>query len=193
MAPIMTGKVAQKKEEDLAELQIGLPRVPTPRISKPKDSEIIADEMYKNNIGPRYKLRRFYLPQEVATHTTANDCWVSLFDGVYDLTRLISENSDDPLCDPIVLAAGTDITHWFDPQTKDPKTYVNPVSNEKEFLCPMGRFLHVPPKGADVTVKDEAVVEYAVPWWQDPEKYSIGRLTTLVRRIMIVNTLTKDE
>ena len=72
-------------------------------------------------------------------------------------------------------------------------TYVNPVSNEKEFLCPMGRFLHVPTKGADVAVKDEAVVKYTVPWWQDWEKYSIGRLTTLVRKIMVVNTLTKDE
>lgn len=193
MAPIMTGKVPQKREEDLAELQMGLPRVPTPKISRPKDSTVIADEMYKNNIGPRYKLRRFYLPQEVATHNNSNDCWVSLFDNVIDLTKLISENAENPLCDPIVLAAGTDITHWFDPVTKDPKTYVNPVTNEKEFLCPNGRYLHVPPSGADAEVKDEEVVAYEMPWWKDNEKYSIGRLTKLVRKITIVNTLTKDE
>ena len=193
MAPIMTGKVPQKKEEDLAELQIGLPRVPTPKISRPKDSEVVADEMYKNNIGPRYKLRRFYLPAEVATHNSQNDCWVTLFNKVYDLTKLIAENAENPLCDPIVLAGGTDITHWFDPATKDPKTYVNPATNQKEFLCPMGRYLHVPTSGCDLSSKDTAIVKYTIPWWRDDEQYSIGHLTELVRKIVIVNTLTKDE
>ena len=39
---------------------------------------------------------------------------------------LIQQNSDSELVDPLVLAAGTDITHWFDPETLEPKTWVNP-------------------------------------------------------------------
>ena len=34
---------------------------------------------------------------------------------MFDLTLLLSKNHSSPSCDPIVLAAGTDITHWFDP------------------------------------------------------------------------------
>ncbi len=32
----------------------------------------------------------------------------------------------DPLAAPIIEAAGTDITHWFDKETRDPRTYVSP-------------------------------------------------------------------
>ena len=87
-------------------------RVPTPRQS----------EMSKipnaKHIPRPYKLRRFYTPAEVAKNNTADQCWVSFFNKVFDLTLLINENHGSPLCDPIVLAAGTDITHWFDPVTQ---------------------------------------------------------------------------
>ena len=33
-----------------------------------------------------YKMRRYYTPAEVARHQTGDDCWVSFFYGVYDLT-----------------------------------------------------------------------------------------------------------
>ena len=36
-----------------------------------------------------FKLRRYYSPAEVAAHNTASDCWVSFFDEVYDLSKLI--------------------------------------------------------------------------------------------------------
>jgi len=52
-----------------------------------------------------------------------------MFNKVYDLTKLIAENSQSPLCDPIVLSAGTDITHWFDPVSQLPKTFVDPQTN----------------------------------------------------------------
>ena len=152
---------------------------------------MVTGETYKKNINPCYKLRRFYLPSEVATHNTADDCWVSFFNQVYDLTQLIAENSDSQLCDPIVLAAGSDITHWFDPKTREPKTYVDPVTNTKEFLCPNGRYLHVPPRTANSDAIGE-VQNYDIPWWLD-ENYAIGRLTRKVRSIMIINCLTKDE
>lgn len=53
----------------------------------------------------------------MAKHNTNDDVWVSFFNQVYDLTLLINKNYEKPECDPIVLAAGTDITHWFDPET----------------------------------------------------------------------------
>ena len=88
-------------------------RVPTPResrISKIEDA---------THIPRPYKLRRFYTPKEVAAHNTAGDCWVSFFGQVFDLTKLINEHYDKPECDPIVLAAGTDISHWFNQDTQN--------------------------------------------------------------------------
>jgi cytochrome b involved in lipid metabolism len=70
------------------------------------------------NIPAPYKRRRFYTPEEVKAHNTANDCWVSFFHEVYDLTDLIQSNYSK-LVDPIIKCAGEDITHWFDPFTKD--------------------------------------------------------------------------
>ena len=80
--------------------------------------------MLKNLPAP-YKIRNYYIPSEVSVHNTADNCWISMFNQVYDLTKLIQENHSNELCDPIVLAAGTDITHWFNPQ-RDPKTFVDP-------------------------------------------------------------------
>ena len=87
-------------------------RVPTPRESRPSKIE------EAKHIPRPYKLRRFYTPKEVAAHNTKGDCWVSFFDKVFDLTLLLNKNSTDTACDPIVLAAGSDITNWFDPETE---------------------------------------------------------------------------
>jgi len=63
-----------------------------------------------------YKLRRYYTPEEVEAHNTYDDCWVSFFDGVYDMTKLLAMNweKNADLCKPIASVAGSDITHWFD-------------------------------------------------------------------------------
>ena len=89
-------------------------RVPTPRESKISD---IAD--HRKDIPRPYKLRRYYTPAEVAKHNLSNDCWVSKFNKVFDLTLLLHQNVGKTECDPIVLAAGTDITHWFDSITEN--------------------------------------------------------------------------
>jgi cytochrome b involved in lipid metabolism len=90
------------------------------------------------------KLRNFYTPAEVSLHNTADDCWVSFFHKVYDLTLLIQNNYSE-LCEPIIKSAGTDITHWFDSETKEvsiptkllqPKTFVDPKTNLRTFYCP---------------------------------------------------------
>jgi cytochrome b involved in lipid metabolism len=89
-------------------------RIPTPRSSQLSKAQSDAKHL------PRpYKLRRYYLPSELAIHNTKDDCWVSFFGQVFDLTRLLQDNFTSELCDPIVLAAGTDISHWFDQQTRD--------------------------------------------------------------------------
>ena len=92
-------------------------RVPTPHLSRPSGYE----ESKAVNLPKPFKLRRFYTPSEVARHNTHNDCWVSFFYGVYDLTKLLADNRDTQgaLCIPIGNAAGSDITHWFDPMSQE--------------------------------------------------------------------------
>ena len=88
-------------------------RIPTPREHEPSK---LPDNKH---IPKPYKLRRFYLPSEVAVHNTGDNCWVSFFNKVFDLTLLIQANYSDSACDPIVLSSGTDITHWFEPKTME--------------------------------------------------------------------------
>ena len=121
----------------------GRARVPTPKISKQVQEKKVTEE-YLKDLPARYKVRNFYLPSEVEEHNCPNDCWVSLFNQVFDLTKLLFENCDSELCDPIVLAAGTDITHWFDPITREPKTFIDPKTNLKTYYTPTGRYLHIP-------------------------------------------------
>ena len=106
----------------------GKARCPTPKMSHRTKSEVMKGDDFHKNMPAEYKLRRFYLPNEVAVHNTADNCWVSLFNQVLDLTQLIAENYQSTLCDPLVLAAGTDITHWFHDETREPKTCVDPVT-----------------------------------------------------------------
>ena len=89
-------------------------RIPTPRFSKPSGHKDAT------HLPKPFKLRRFYTPREVGGHNTSDNCWVSFFDEVYDLSKLIQDNFG-PECEPMIKAAGTDITHWFDSATKEVK------------------------------------------------------------------------
>ena len=78
---------------------------------------------------------RHYTPSEVAAHNTSSDCWVSFLGKVYNLTPLCEEHAGIVACllpplialsrlgsvllKPIVTHSGKDISHWFDPKTKD--------------------------------------------------------------------------
>ena len=90
-------------------------RVPTPSFSK------MSGIKGAKHLPKPYKLRRFYTQDEVAAHCTSDDCWVSFFDGVYDLTKLLADNHSKQaeLCKPIAAVAGLDITYWFDPVTQE--------------------------------------------------------------------------
>lgn len=87
-------------------------RVPTPSYSKPSGYR------EAKHLPKPFKIRRYYTPNEVSLHNTADDCWVSFFNEVYDLSKLIQDNYNDE-CRPLINAAGTDITHWFDPLTRE--------------------------------------------------------------------------
>ena len=64
------------------------------------------------------KHRRYYTPSEVKQHNTPNDCWIVIFNDVYDLTELIQKNYSKEI-EPIIKSAGSDISHWFDKNTLD--------------------------------------------------------------------------
>jgi cytochrome b involved in lipid metabolism len=87
-------------------------KIPTPRFSA------VSGQKENKHLPKPYKLRRYYTPDEVSLHNTSNDVFVSFFHKVYDLTLLIQGNYNE-LCEPIIKAAGTDITHWFDPDTRE--------------------------------------------------------------------------
>jgi Cytochrome b5-like Heme/Steroid binding domain len=135
-----------------------------------------------------YKKRSYYIPEDVMYHNTASDCWVSFFYEVYDLSTLLYEHKGDPLCWPIIQAAGTDISNWFDEETKDPRVYMDPISNLKVVYCPFGRYLHIPPVDPSGLFDSS----FKVPWWKD-EKYKIGKLSRMPRKIRLLNMLSKTD
>lgn len=65
---------------------------------KQLQSEVITDysklsSSDKNqHIAKPYRLKRYYTPADVAAHNTANDCWVTFFNEVYDLSKIIQVN-----------------------------------------------------------------------------------------------------
>lgn len=107
-----------------------LARVPTPKESKPSKMD---EAMH---IPRPYKIRNFYTPAEVGAHNSAGDCWVSIFNNVYDLTLLLAKNHEKSECDPIIIAAGTDISHWF---TQDPFFEVSPFRVKLHSLSSLNR------------------------------------------------------
>jgi len=131
--------------------------------------------------------QRYYTPAEVAAHNRADDLWVSFFGHVYNLTSLAAENPGH-LIHPIVEAAGTDISHWFDPVTKGVRTWIDPETEFETPFMPMGEFLHCPPP-MPTTEWSSNIVK---PWWKD-RKLQIGTLTAKTRKINLFNMLTKQE
>jgi len=131
--------------------------------------------------------QRYYTPAEVAMHNRADDLWVSMFQKVYNLTTLVADNPGH-LVMPIVEAAGTDITHWFDSVTKEVRTYIDPETELEVPFTPMGEFLHCPPPMPTIDWSSNI----GTPWWKS-KKNCIGSLTAKTRKIKLYNMLTKQE
>eukprot|EP00742_Colponemidia_sp_Colp-10_P001742 GILJ01001865.1.p1 GENE.GILJ01001865.1~~GILJ01001865.1.p1 ORF type:complete len:239 (+),score=27.01 GILJ01001865.1:45-719(+) len=134
-----------------------------------------------------FALRRYYTPSEVSCHNSGDDCWVSFFYRVYDLTPLVKANRG-PLVEPLIRAAGQDITHWFNPKTQEPKTFIDPITNLEAFYMPQGRFIHAPPRGP----RTDWANDFGTPWWKD-SLYWIGNLSRKTRKIKVINMLTHQD
>ena len=74
-------------------------RILVPVFSKP------SGQKDAKHLPKPFKLRRYYTPKEVAAHNTSNDCWVSFFGEVYDLSKLIQDNFSAE-CEPLIKSAG---------------------------------------------------------------------------------------
>ena len=85
MQNIMTGAVIPAPDKKTR----GFARAPTPKISQLRESSLVMTDEVKKNLPAPYKLRRYYLPSEVACHNTADTCWVSMLQRVFDLTKLV--------------------------------------------------------------------------------------------------------
>jgi len=144
-----------------------------------------ASTVPKGDIPKEYSLRHYYTTADVAKHGYAHDCWVSSFGKVLDLTPLLAEY-DGPLAQPLIEAAGTDISHWFDEASggATPKRHIDPASGLEDVYCPWGRYIHVPPQGSASTCE--------LPWWEDT-RYYIGSLGSRQRKVTLVNLLTKQK
>ena len=86
---------------------------------------------------------------------------------------------------PIIDAAGQDISHWFDPKSKDIKKHVDPATGCLLFYAQHGRFSHVPPPYPS----SDWANDFGKPWWKD-DKFCIGILSKKTRFIKIINALT---
>lgn len=133
-------------------------------------------------------VKRFYTPNEVLLHNTQEDCWVSNLGRVYDLTALCAEFKGNVLLEPLLAAAGTDISHWFDSRTGDVRHYVDPETHCLVPYTPHGRFIHIPPPYPTT----DWATDIGTPWWKD-QKYVLGYLTKKTRFVRIINTLTSQE
>ncbi|KAJ0060296.1 hypothetical protein NL108_008492 [Boleophthalmus pectinirostris] len=131
---------------------------------------------------------RFFTPSEVSAHNTSDDLWVCVLGRVLDLSALAQRHKGDALLLPLLENAGKDISNWFNPDTKDVRRFVDPVTQCQRYFTPRGRFLHVPPPGP----RSDWACDLSPPWWTDP-RYYIGLLSHKTRWIRVINTLTAQE
>lgn len=113
-------------------------------MAEPKPNDI------KQYMAIKQPKQRYYTIEEVMMHNTASDCWVVLFGEVYDLTALIQKNIDskpdnnlEKETRPLIEAAGSDITYWFDSNSREPRVKVDVDSGKREFYCPRGEYLQL--------------------------------------------------
>ncbi|XP_026578287.1 cytochrome b5 domain-containing protein 1 [Pseudonaja textilis] len=132
--------------------------------------------------------QRYFTPREVSVHNRPWDLWVSYLGRVYDLSPLSEEYKGDLLMKPLLEVAGKDISHWFNPRTKDIQTHIDPRTGCLKYYTPQGRFVHIPPP----LPRSDWANDFGMPWWKNPI-YEIGTLSAKTRHIRIINTLTSQE
>lgn len=133
IAAARKGKNARRERKEMSDGAVRIQSQYRGRQSRARCAETGADQA-----------QRYFTPTEVAKHDRADDLMVSLFSKVLDLSELVRANRG-LLVQPLIAAAGTDITHWFDDSTHDPCTYIDPETEIEVPFTPMGRFLHCVP------------------------------------------------
>ncbi|GIQ87638.1 hypothetical protein KIPB_009716, partial [Kipferlia bialata] len=117
-------------------------------------------------------LSNYFTPSDVAEHCTRTDCWVSYLGKVHDLTGVIREN-EPRLVEVLVRNAGSDISHWFDTETRDIKLRPDPISGLPQPWRPDGMpLLHLWTPEPSLRPVDEV----DTPWWRETH-HCVGTLT----------------
>jgi cytochrome b involved in lipid metabolism len=134
---------------------------------------------------------RVFIPDEIARHNSRADCWVAVFGQVLDVTSIIAglDDAHAALADPLLDHAGKDISHWFDAETRDVRTRVDPSTEEEVPYIPMGRFPHITTGGKPLSGDPEAP---DTPWWRN-DSLVVGAITSKVQQAWIVNTLSESR
>ena len=126
---------------------------------------------------------KYFTPEEISIHNFANDCWVIIYNDVYDITSLIQENPGD-LIQPLLKNAGLSISHWFNVTNRDIKTFIDPIKNISMPYLPEGRFVHVPPEDP----QPWSTISYEKPWWKD-EKYIVGKVLKFTIQFSVIQII----
>jgi hypothetical protein len=101
-----------------------------------------------------------------------DDCWVSAHGTVFDLTALLSaEAGFGTLCDPLIAAAGGDVSHWFDEVAPSPATRAaRAAAAAPPPLQPAGsaRSVHGATSAGSASAGAQALAELELKWRVDP-------------------------
>jgi hypothetical protein len=129
----------------------------------------------------------YYTPAQVASHSVAADCWLSLLGKVIDATELVRRESPE-LVQSIVSAAGTDVSHWFS-KDGELKTVHDLKSGLRRYQTPGDLpLLHAPPPHPVASFD----MSFGDPWWRQ-EKLVVGTLTQKTRKLRVVNMLMSSS
>merc|ERR1712086_93024 len=161
--------------------------------------------------------RRFYMPSEVALHNTPEDCWLSWFGEVYDLSPVLDQNKGHSLHTQSPPAhhanrGGHQAIH------RQRRSGYHPLVRQQHEKCehtiplcipltsflqlrerfgedfvrlaytPLGDVLHKPPSEP----RSNWANNFKTPWWKD-DNLKIAKLSQGFRQIRVVNTLTHQE
>ncbi|KAL0225356.1 hypothetical protein RCL1_003268 [Eukaryota sp. TZLM3-RCL] len=129
----------------------------------------------------------FFLKEQIQACISKDNVQLILFNKVLNVTKLV--HTEPPLLTSCLLrASGTDISHWFDPKSRDFPPYDDPVSNRTVPLTPnLAPLLHVHDENGAYLSHP-----HPLPWWKDPS-FVIGHITVRPRRINFLNMLTHDD
>lgn len=106
---------------------------------------------------------KFYTEEEVLLHSIPEDCWISVFDDIFDITALL-KSSEGNETKSLFKYAGKSVSHWFNEETGEIKTFVDPLRNVTLPYVPLheGNILYVPSPDPTTEINIDIL-----PWWKN--------------------------